>query len=60
MKYKPNKRDKARVIVQALYNADTLPSVDHKLVKQKARLSVSTLEWEYKTAVKVLQGKLSN
>ena len=57
MKFKPNKNDKARVIIQALYNLDKLPEKDDARVKKTARLSIEAIDDQYRKANKVLNQK---
>ena len=61
MRYKPTKKDKARVIFQALYNLDELPKEEGiwlKRINSKARLSLNIIDWEYNQALKVLNERV--
>lgn len=54
MANKLTKLDKARIIVQALYNLDHLPAADHKDVRRYSNRSVNALEAHYQMAVRIV------
>ena len=56
---KVTKLDMARVIVQALYNLDTLPPADNIHVKRLQRRPRVSLETGYKHASSVLLHKVA-
>lgn len=62
MKYKPNKLDKAKVIVTALYNLDKLVTEEQvilwKKVKRWERMKVKHIQYQYELAMKILQEKI--
>jgi hypothetical protein len=60
MKLALTKNDMSRVIVQALFNLNTLPAADHPRVKSLAKNKKAHLESQYKLAHKVLTDSVRN
>jgi hypothetical protein len=54
MKFKLNKNDMVRIIIQALYNSDKLPARDNVNVIRQARQKKEVLKESYDKAHKIL------
>ena len=55
---KITKNDKARVIVQAVYNLVSLPAIDDKRVVKTAKFSKIALNSQYEIAHRILTNKV--
>jgi len=52
---KLTKLDKARVVIQALYNLPELPAADDRLVVKRSQIKAESLDWSYEKALVILE-----
>lgn len=60
--YKLTKGDKARVVLQALYNIKELPDIDKIIWKKRARqlkvLKLKNLNFQYDRAIRIIKARV--